>query len=118
MPDVVNDNRIGRRRDRRHQICAAGSYRTGCGSARKVQLTDLSMTGCRFMDSSNRLAVGTRLTVRIAEVGPFDAMVSWMDGSSVGLRFMDPLYPPYFERLTENWPPAPKEFERRAGHRG
>jgi hypothetical protein len=117
MPDVVNEHLIGRRRDRRHQICAAGAYRTGSGSARAVQLTDLSLTGCRFVDTSRRLYVGTRLTVKIADVGPFDALVSWIDGASVGLRFVDPLYPPYFERLTESWPPGTKEFERRLNYR-
>lgn len=118
MPDVFDEHRIGRRHDRRHQICAAGSYRTGSGGARSVQLTDLSLTGCRFVDTSNRLSVGTRLTVRIAEVGPFDAMVSWIDGGKVGLRFTDRLYAPYFEKLTSNWPPGNEGLERRLGHRG
>jgi hypothetical protein len=117
MPNVANEHVIGRRRDRRHQICVGGVYRTGSGSARPVQLTDLSMTGCRFVDTSRRLYVGTRLTVKIAEVGPFDAVVSWIDGASVGLRFVDPLYPPYFERLTESWTPAERELERRLNYR-
>jgi hypothetical protein len=117
MPEVANEFRIGRRRDRRHQICVAGSYRTGSGSARSVQLTDLSETGCRFLDNSNRLAVGTRLTVKIGQVGPFDALVSWIDGSSVGLRFNDRLYAPYFEQLISTWPPGDRTLERRFTNR-
>jgi hypothetical protein len=117
MPDQVDEFRIGRRRDRRHQICVAGAYRTGSGTARAVELTDLSLTGCRFIDPSNRLAVGTRLTVKIGQVGPFDALVSWIDGSSIGLRFIDRLYAPYFEQLVERWPPGPRGLERRVNYR-
>jgi hypothetical protein len=46
----VDEHSIGRRRNRRHQICVAGSYRTGSGGARTVELTDLSLTGCRFIE--------------------------------------------------------------------
>lgn len=118
MPDQIIERRIGRRRDRRHQICVAGSYRTGSGTARAVQLTDLSVTGCRFLDNSNRLSVGTRLTVKIGQIGPFDALVSWIDGSSIGIRFLDKLYRPYFEQLVSTWPPGPRELERRLNRRG
>lgn len=118
MPDRFDEFSIGRRRDRRHQISVAGAYRTGSGSARAVELTDLSLTGCRFIDPSNRLSVGTRLTVKIGQVGPFDALVSWIDGSSIGLRFIDQLYAPYFEQVVQRWPPAPRELERRLNHRG
>lgn len=117
MPDLSHETRIGRRRDRRHPISVAGSYRTGSGSARAVELTDLSLTGCRFLDPSNRLAVGTRLTVKIGQVGPFDALVSWIDGSSIGLRFTDRLYRPYFEQLVSRWPPPTRELERRLTYR-
>lgn len=113
----VDEHSIGRRRDRRHQICVAGAYRTGSGGAHAVELTDLSMTGCRFIDNSNRLYAGTRLTVKIGKVGPFDALVSWIDGTSVGLRFVDKLYAPYFEQLVANWPPTPRSLERRSTRR-
>jgi hypothetical protein len=114
MLSRVDEHNIGRRRDRRHAISAGGTYRTGSGSARAIELTDLSVTGCRFIDNSNRLYVGTRLTVKIGKVGPFDALVSWIDGTSVGLRFIDKLYPPYFEQLVASWPPTQRSLERRS----
>jgi hypothetical protein len=52
--------------------------------------------------------------VKIGKVGPFDALVSWIDGTSVGLRFADKLYAPYFEQLVANWPPTERSLERRS----
>jgi hypothetical protein len=115
--DAIDRHRVGRRRARRFQILASGTYRTGSGSARTVHLTDLSQTGCRFIDPRNGLAVGTRLTVKIGGVGPFDALVYWIDGAVVGLRFCDQLYPPYFDHLLAAWTPPAGQFERRLNRR-
>lgn len=114
MPDETHEQRIGRRQDRRYPISVSGTYRTGSGTPRSIELTDLSQNGCKFVDHSNWLSVGTRLTVRIGGVGPFDAMVSWIDSPMIGLRFTDRLYPPYFEQLVETWKPGPRSLERRS----
>lgn len=115
--DAIDRHRVGRRRARRFQISASGSYRTGSGRARTVHLTDLSQTGCRFIDPRNGLAVGTRLTVKIGGVGPFDALVTWIEGAIVGLNFCDQLYPPYFDHLVASWTPPARQFDRRLNQR-
>lgn len=119
MPEQnhLPDAEIGRRRSLRHQICAPGSYRTGSGTARRVDLTDISETGCRFVDTAKWLSVSTQLTIKIGRLGPFDAVVAWIDGSVVGLRFNRRLYHAYLEHLREAAPP-PGALERRLNIRG
>ena len=104
---------IGRRKARRHAISVSGAYRTGSGTARAVELRDVSETGCRFIDATRRLYVGTQLTVRLGDLGPFDATVAWTDEAMVGLRFNQDLYEPLLEHLRAAFPYRTGELERR-----
>ncbi len=110
---MIEPGDIGRRRARRRAITAQGSYRTGAGTARPVELCDVSEIGCRFVDPKNRLYVGTQLVVKVATLGPFDAVVAWMDGVSVGVRFNQPIYGPLLDHLCDQYMSQPNELERR-----
>ena len=99
------DRVVGRRRAKRQQLSAAGFYRTGSGTPRNVILTDISKTGCRFVDVTNRLYVGTQLTLKIGAVGPIDAVVAWIDNRVVGVRFNAPLYESFLDHLVASGSP-------------
>lgn len=109
----MGDATVGRRRAPRHYLRAPGAYRTGSGTLRPVQLTDLSKVGCRFADPTARLYVGTQLTVKIGDLGAVDATVVWIDGVKVGVRFNQELYEPFFDHLLHEFRHQPATLERR-----
>lgn len=84
----------------RHGLTMTGKVFTTSGS-REVTVLDLSERGCRVRDVSGHLPEGTRLSIKLGEVGPVEAMVMWSDGSFVGLRFANPLYPSVMQHIRE-----------------
>lgn len=108
---------IGRRSARRHTISVPGSYRTGAGEPRVVELWDVSEEGCRFQDRANRLYVGTRLTIKVGDIGPIDATVAWIDNTMVGLQFCQALYEPLLAHLRTTGSPPRGVLERRRSWR-
>jgi hypothetical protein len=107
------DEDVGRRRAVRYRVHAPGSYRTGSGTAQSVELFNISELGCQFLDRTRRLSAGTQLSVRIGNLGPFDARVAWVDGANIGLRFNTPLYAPYLKQILDALPEHHRQFERR-----
>lgn len=90
------------RAEPRHGLKMMGKVFTTSGS-REVTVLDLSERGCRFRDASGHLTEGTRLSIKLGEVGPIEAMVMWSDGSYVGVRFANPLYPSVMEHIRETY---------------
>lgn len=75
------------RREPRHKVKIQGQYRTGHGKPRDIVVADLSTMGCKFTDPFSNLVAGAFLTIRIGNIGPLNAEVSWVDASTVGLKF-------------------------------
>lgn len=90
------------RAEPRHGLTMMGKVFTTAGS-REVTVLDLSERGCRFRDASGHLTEGTRLSIKLGGVGPIEAMVMWSDGSFVGVRFANPLYPSVMEHIRETY---------------
>ncbi|BDI60888.1 hypothetical protein MACH05_14480 [Qipengyuania nanhaisediminis] len=86
------------REGQRHAVTVYGRFRYN-GRAYEVPLRDLSQTGCRFFDRHGCLAKGTPISLRIAGMGPFEAVVMWSADQYVGVRFDRPLYGPVLEHL-------------------
>jgi hypothetical protein len=86
--------------EQRHGITMMGRVFTTAGS-REVTVLDLSERGCRFRDASGHLAEGARVSIKLGAVGPVEAMVMWSDGSFVGVRFANPLYPSVMQHIRE-----------------
>lgn len=87
------------RTNTRYPVSVAGRYRTGSGVSRDVRVRDLSENGCQFFDKFGCLRRGAPLSLRIAGVGPFDAVVAWSKGQEVGIRFLNPLYGPVMDHV-------------------
>lgn len=86
--------------EQRHGIKMPGKV-FSAGGSREIIVLDLSERGCRFRDTSNRLVEGARITVKLGEVGPIEAMVMWSDGTYVGVRFANPLYPSIMQHIRD-----------------
>lgn len=84
--------------EQRHGLTLAGRVFTASGS-REVTVLDLSERGCRFRDATGRLFEGARMTIKLGEVGPIEAMVMWTDGTFVGVRFANALYPSVMQHI-------------------
>lgn len=83
----------------RHEVRVWGKYRLSNGVRRDIVFKDLSETGCRFYDRFSGLRGGEQITVRIENLGPFEATVMWAEGGYVGARFANRLYGPTFDHI-------------------
>jgi hypothetical protein len=87
------------RREPRITVSIQGRYRTGSGIARDVIVSDLSTMGCKFYDRFSNLKEDSRLTLRIGNIGPIDAVVRWRAGQIIGVKFDDALNPSVFDHM-------------------
>lgn len=87
------------RSEPRINVSIQGRYRTGTGVARDVIVSDLSTMGCKFYDRYSNLQTGTRMSLRIGNIGPIDAVVRWRAGQIIGVRFDEALHPSVFEHM-------------------
>ncbi len=85
--------------DDRHPVEIHGSYRIGRGTQRNVTMLDISETGARFHDHRTILANEAKITLRVDTLGPFDAIVRWVDGDAIGVQFAQRIYGPVFEHI-------------------
>ncbi len=85
--------------DDRHPVEILGSYRIGRGTQRNVTMLDISETGAKFHDHRTILASDSKITLRVDTLGPFDAVVRWVDGDAVGVQFSQRIYGPVFEHI-------------------
>ncbi|MCT2559405.1 PilZ domain-containing protein [Tsuneonella sp. YG55] len=94
QPRTVNE-----RSAERHAVSIVGRIFTSGGS-REAIVGDLSSTGCRFEDySDRRIEKGAHLTVKIGTVGPIPATVRWNRSPIVGVQFDAPLHPSVLEHI-------------------
>lgn len=91
MPEGRNSNR--------HAVTIPGRYRTGSGIVREVSLVDISESGCRFYDKFCNLTLRQIISLRIENLGPFEAQVVWEDRQWVGVAFTRPVYGPVFDHI-------------------
>jgi hypothetical protein len=111
------------RQEPRINVSIQGRYRTGSGVAKDVIVSDLSTRGCKFYDRFSGLKPETRISLRIGNIGPIDAVVRWRSGQIIGVRFDDALHPSVFEHMVttiSDWSPgedlqAPADPAERAG---
>ena len=87
------------RAEPRVSVSIQGRYRTGSGVARDVIVSDLSTMGCKFYDRFSNLKPDIRVSLRIGNIGPIDAVVRWRAGQIIGLRFDDALHPSVFDHM-------------------
>lgn len=85
----------------RHEVRILGRYRSGCGLRREVTMLDVSETGARFYDRRSILRPDMAITVRIDNLGPFDAHVRWVRDDVVGVQFANPVYGPVFDYIRD-----------------
>ncbi len=89
------------RKEPRAELSVQGRYRTGTGVPRDVPIIELSAHGCRFFDRFGKLAIDTRLSIKIETIGPIPAQVKWREGQTVGVEFEQALYGPVFEHIRD-----------------
>lgn len=98
MSDRESDNRASGRRE----VGIEGRYRRGSGVPRDVWVTDISRTGCRFYDRFGNLKPGTVISIRLAGIGPIEAVVRWLDQHVNGVEFTQPLYDAVYDHICDN----------------
>jgi hypothetical protein len=64
----------------------------------KVELRDISVSGCRIACVSNYPA-GTTVIVNLPGLSPIGAQVRWSDFAFCGLRFNAPIHPLVVDRI-------------------
>ena len=87
------------RSEPRIAVSIQGRYRMGSGVARDVIVSDISTMGCKFYDRFSSLKKDSRITIRIGNIGPLDALVRWQAGQLIGVRFDDALHPSVFDHM-------------------
>lgn len=88
------------RRVERFDIEATGKYRSGAGLALPVTVANLRMYGCQLRAIPRRLRRGDVITLRIANIGPIEAEVRWVEpGKQAGLEFLTPLHESVFDHV-------------------
>lgn len=89
------------RTDDRTPVKIVGSYRVGRGTKRSVTMLDISETGAKFHDHRTILAQEANITMRVGTLGPFDAVVRWVDSDAIGVQFAHRIYGPVFEHIRD-----------------
>jgi hypothetical protein len=87
------------RREQRIPVEILSRYRSGTGRAHIVQVSDLSLTGCRMHQNFSALEVGMKLTIRLGTIGPIESIVRWKEGLDVGIEFLVPLHPSVLDHI-------------------
>jgi len=90
---------IEARIEQRMAVSIQARYRTGSGVARDVIVSDISTKGCKFYDRFSNLKPDCRITIRIGNIGPLDAVVRWRVGQLIGVEFDDALHPSVFDHM-------------------
>jgi hypothetical protein len=89
-------------RDARRELRIPVSLEGVMGSTqmgkRKVELLDLSCSGCCVSTVVN-LEVGSHVVITMPDLAPLGAQVRWRHVGSMGLRFSSPLHPAVVSRI-------------------
>jgi hypothetical protein len=96
-PPVKNE-----RPRRSERILTAGevSFRRRGKLSSSVHVFDASPHGCK-VELDERLELDEHVWVRFDGLQPLEAQVSWLEGSSAGLRFFTPIHPAVFDLLSQ-----------------
>ena len=89
-----NDARSGLRLEVEIEVTLSGSS----VGRKKVELRDISVSGCRIACVSNYPA-GTTVIVNLPGLSPLGAQVRWSDLAFCGLRFNAPMHPLVVDRI-------------------
>ena len=89
-----NDARSGLRLEVEIEVTLSGSS----VGRQKVELRDISVSGCRIACVSN-YPVGTTVIVNLPGLSPIGAQVRWSDLAFCGLRFNAPMHPLVVDRI-------------------
>ena len=80
-----------------------GRYRTGNGRVHDVQISNLSLTGCRMYQNHSWLDVDDTISLRIEVIGPILSIVRWKDRTEMGVQFENPLHPSVLDHLAAHF---------------
>ncbi|MDD3797916.1 MAG: PilZ domain-containing protein [Novosphingobium sp.] len=94
---------MDQRRDPRLPVTMQGRYRPGNGRVHDVQISDLSLAGCRMYQNHSWLEVGSRISLRIETIGPILSIVRWKDRYEMGVEFETPLHPSVLDHLAAHF---------------
>lgn len=89
-----------------------GRYFTGRGSPVDVQLSDLSVGGCRFATGAQSLTLGSPVQIYVGGAGPFRANVKWVEKGEAGVTFAAPLSDEQFANFRNSHVPDFAELQR------
>ena len=87
-----------KRGEPRYAVVVTGKLRNASGTSEAIQITNLSVGGCRLM-SRKRMGEGDFLTLRIGPVGTLDAKVAWREDDLHGIQFEQPLHQAVLDHL-------------------
>ncbi|MGD9473014.1 MAG: PilZ domain-containing protein [Novosphingobium sp.] len=94
---------MSERRDMRLPVKMQGRYRSGNGRVHDVQISNLSLTGCRMFQNHSWLGEGDPIALRIENIGPIDAIVRWKDRTEMGVEFINALHPSVLDHLAAHF---------------
>lgn len=80
-----------RRRDRRQPVKLVADYRRPGRPSFKVEIVDLSETGCRIA-SLHKAHVGSQIWLTVPGLSPIEAVVKWATPFAFGCAWAKPLH--------------------------
>jgi hypothetical protein len=92
---TVPSHLISERRSDRVPLNAFVSLRRSGQLNYRVRVFDASLHGCR-VEFVERPKVDEQLWVRFEGLQPLEAEVCWVEGSTAGLNFLQPIHPAVF----------------------
>lgn len=80
------------RAHKRFAVCQKARLRKPGKRAEEGLLIELSLDGCRISNlASHAFALDQTVTLRIEGAQPLEGRIRWLNDSTVGLRFLQPL---------------------------
>ena len=79
--------RLGLRQSDRHEVALSADFELPWGRIRRVELTDLSTSGCRIAAPDPLLAVGDTVLIRTSALSGAIGTVRWCKEGEAGIAF-------------------------------
>lgn len=76
------------------------------GERHRLEITDLSTTGCAIMSHGHPLNAKTAYGLKMAGLETLGSITEWTDGKKSGLRFERHLHPAVADHIAARNPPA------------
>ena len=112
--DVNMGNSLPRQSERRSErvaLDASVSLRRSGHLNYRVRIFDASLHGCR-VEFVERPKVDEQLWVKFDGLQPLEAQVCWVEGFTVGVKFVQPIHPAVFDRLVSGLGPSEEPARR------